>query len=192
MESPLHACSSLVLILVAVVGCGGASPATAGEPLPPLTPVASASARAPLAMTPADATELTLACSQSIEALEQVPPSHTPVLDVVALGGIGPGGVPLQTARHTSDSLFAKSGLLVKSGARFELVVPHGSSLRLVWGNKQAPVSRVRVTGCAGPRPWLAFAGGFWVKEPGCADVVVREGAREQKVRVAIGATCAQ
>lgn len=187
----MRACSPF-LILVAVVSCGGATPATAGEPLTPLPPAASASARAPLVMTPADASELTLACAQSLEALEQLPPSYTPILDVVALSGVGPGGVPLQTAQHESGSLFAKSGLLVKSGATFELVVPQGSSLRLVWGNKQDPVSRVRVTGCTGPRPWLAFAGGFWVKQPGCADVVVREGAREQNVRVAIGATCAQ
>jgi hypothetical protein len=114
------------------------------------------------------------------------------------LGRVGlPTGRPLQLGignGTTAWPRYAKNGLMVQRAKPFELIVPEAwrNRLRLSWG--QAPLAtRIRVQGCPASVPgekWLAFAGGFYAKAPGCMPVIVRAGAEERRVRIGVGARC--
>jgi len=89
---------------------------------------------------------------------------------------------------------FAKSGLFVRPGAAFDLVVPDEwrGRLTLGWGGKKG--THLQVPKCQPSNHandlWLVYAGGYWVPEPACVSVVVRVGQAEQTVRIGIGASC--
>jgi hypothetical protein len=83
---------------------------------------------------------------------------------------------------------------MVQRDKPFELIVPAAwrNRLRLSWG--QAPLTaRLRVRGCPGSTPgtkWLAFAGGYFTKAPGCMPLIVKAGDRTRTVKIGIGARC--
>lgn len=99
----------------------------------------------------------------------------------------GPSGESDPGAR-----LFAKAGLVVKSGAEFELAVPRRWQGRLAigWGPMRRTV-RLRVAGCNSPgKSWLIFAGGYWVADPGCVSLVVKSAHRVAHVRIGVAIPC--
>jgi hypothetical protein len=112
-----------------------------------------------------------------------------------ALGAVRlPGAEP--DARY-----WAKQGILVRAGASFEMIVPPQWRGRLSfgWGSPATRTAHLIVSGCqwtAGPRqqarraPWLAFAGGYWVRDPACVSIIVKAGDRAQRVQVGVGAAC--
>jgi hypothetical protein len=134
---------------------------------------------------------------------EATPPSDfSIVFDRVAL----PTGRALQANRSGESDparrLFAKSGLFIRRGASFDLIVPDEwrGRLTLGWGGKVGTHLRVpecRPTGTVDQpsyhdsEVWLVYAGGYWVPEPACVSVVVRAGQAEQTVRIGVGASCA-
>lgn len=104
----------------------------------------------------------------------------------------------LQTAL-TSDAgplrLFAKTGLAIRTGTTFELVVPaeYGDRLGIGWGGApSAPTSRFTVADCANPggTGWLAYAGGYWIDHPACVTLIVKAGGKQQTVHIGIGTAC--
>lgn len=142
----------------------------------------------------------TLACQESIGRSRPGAGGLRVVLGVVALP-TAPSYNALQTARtgmHGRLRLFAKTGLLVKPGTDFELVVPAGLRRRaaLAWGNagEGAPSSRFVVNGCGGGETkggkWLVYAGGYYVSHPACVPLVVVAGGRRRQVRIGVGAPC--
>jgi hypothetical protein len=137
-----------------------------------------------------------LPCKNSIESLDEptVDSGHTVVLGRVVL----PTGRALGVNRTAEDQefpLFAKDGLVLKAGTSFELIVPSEwrSRLRIGWGSPAHPTTRIQVPRCPAEdpsKPWLAYAGGYFVSEPACVALIVRAANESQRVRIGVGAPC--
>lgn len=119
------------------------------------------------------------------------------VLGVVALptSAVGPA---LQTSLDREPPLprlFAKTGLLVRAGTDFRIVVaaPAGDRFGIGWGSAAAPSKAVVVHHCSGkglPGRWLAYAGGYWLDRPACVRLQVRTAARQKSVQIGLGTPC--
>ena len=140
--------------------------------------------------------ESALACGDYIDNNAQAAPLQV-VLGVVALP-VSPGYPALGTSLSGDGNgplrLFAKTGLVIRPGTRFELIVParFTSRLRIGWGKPGTPSQRVVVNDCAntgGPR-WLAYAGGYWIDHPACVSIIVSVGGKQQQVHIGIGTAC--
>lgn len=120
------------------------------------------------------------------------------VLGVVALPTSKAADSALQTALtgdHSLPRLFAKTGLLVRTGTDFQIVVPPGSGNRLGigWGSSATPSKAVVVHHCsaAGQRgEWMHFAGGYWLDHPACVALQVRTAQKSETVHIGLGAPC--
>lgn len=141
----------------------------------------------------------TLPCDEAI-GTQPPPRAMRVVLGVVALP-TSPGlRRALQTSRTgapgSRSRLFAKGALWVRSGARFELIVPVAlrGQLSIGWGNAgEGHVGSIaRDAGCRAPdHRWINFAGGYWTAEPRCATLIVATpDGRRRRVRVGIGQAC--
>jgi hypothetical protein len=118
------------------------------------------------------------------------------VLGVVALPA-SPGYPALGTSLSGNGNgplrLFAKTGLLIRPDATFELIVPapFTSRLSIGWGSPGIPSHRVLVDNCADTDgAWLAYAGGYWIDYPACVPVIVRAGGKQQEVHIGVGTAC--
>jgi hypothetical protein len=137
-----------------------------------------------------------LPCQDVIGAPEHPDPGYTIVLGRVAL----PTGYALQAAPSGEDDsntrLFAKQGLLVKPGSTFELIVPDEWKGRLTigWGSPAQRTARLEVRGCQSKSSmatqWLAYAGGYWVRDPACVALIVKAAHKMQRVRIGVGEAC--
>ncbi len=88
---------------------------------------------------------------------------------------------------------WAKRGLTVRGSARIEVSVPDDltDDMRIGWGGMPPEPLTSVVVECAPEDGWLAFAGGFWVSEPGCYPVnVTIDTAPTRQVDVGIGEPC--
>lgn len=117
-----------------------------------------------------------------------LPSTERPALQAIEVDALADEALPGESW------WWAKHGISVRGTSRVELQVPpeHLDELRIGWGGGPAmPVVSV-IADCEPPvDSWLAFAGGYWAREPGCYPLEVRvdEGpARE--VHVGIGAPC--
>jgi hypothetical protein len=131
-----------------------------------------------------------LDCKHAIQELDRPPPGFSRIGEVVALqtGAHSTLQTPQPDAEY--GQLFAKTGLLVRKNAVFDLVVPDSASTRIRWGNRSTPVKVIRVLGCPAKRDWIAFPGGYWVSEPACVELIVRADAHETVVPIGVGAAC--
>lgn len=122
------------------------------------------------------------------------------VLGVVALPTSPHLRRALQTARSGLDDpsarLFAKWGLVIRPRARLRLIVPHGlaNQLSIGWGNagEGHRGTTIVVDGCTGPpgAKWLAYAGGYYVRDPICAPLIVAAHRQRRRVLVGVGKAC--
>jgi hypothetical protein len=113
------------------------------------------------------------------------------VLGVVALP-VSPGYPALQTSvTNGPRRLFAKTGLVIRPGTMFELIVPvrFASMLSIGW---DTPSRRVVVSGCSAPAGggWLGYVGGYWIDHPACVAIIVSAGGRQQQVPIGLGKAC--
>ena len=138
---------------------------------------------------------LGLRCADAIGTRPAPYPGLSVVLGVVAL----PTGRALQTGRTGEPGdrrLFAKTGLLVRSGAApFELIVPPSwvGHLAIGWGNPPTLTGDLRVSGCRSStpnQPWVAFAGGYWVGVPACVPLTIKRGSNSRTVHIGVGTAC--
>jgi hypothetical protein len=137
-----------------------------------------------------------LNCGDYIGAHPPVPGLKV-VLGVVALP-TSSAGPALQTARTADPSLprlFAKTGLLIKAGTDFKIVVPARADDRLGigWGSAATPGKAVVVRHCSDvglPSRWVAYAGGYWLQHPACVTLRVRTATRAQSVHLGLGTPC--
>ena len=128
-------------------------------------------------------------------SLAEPPDDFEQVLGVVALptSPLYPNALQT-TAKDADDSsvyYFAKTGLWWRGDAAFELIVPDElrSVLAIGWGGPARIAEKVQV-GCGLADSWMAQPGGYWVREPMCAQVIVRVGGSEQRVEIGLGAAC--
>ncbi|HSC03091.1 MAG TPA: hypothetical protein VLC49_07220 [Solirubrobacteraceae bacterium] len=139
-----------------------------------------------------------LDCAQYIDTRPPTP-DYTVVLGVVALP-IAPKSAALQTGPSglpdPSSRLFAKTGLLIRTGTKFELVIPPAWAGRLWigWANGPARPGPGLLVNCH-PYPadrsgWLAYPGGFWLRRPACVPLLIKTGARSRRVQVGLGTPC--
>jgi hypothetical protein len=122
-----------------------------------------------------------------------------PVLGVVALP-VSPTTAALGTGRLGDPDLprlFAKSALLVRAGATFELSSAHGSakSLAFSWNPHEgspAPTRSLVVRRCRSTAnsAWLAFIGGYYIDRASCVSLIVRTSTAHRRVRIGLGAPC--
>ena len=120
------------------------------------------------------------------------------VAGVVALPA-SPGHAALQAAEGGSgaaERLFAKTGLLVRAGATFDVVVPTtvADRMAVTWGNPGIPTRRLTVNAChasgeSGAK-WLAYPGGYLVDEVMCAPLNVVVQGEPHRMLVGIGQAC--
>ena len=130
------------------------------------------------------------------------PPAHDMrvVLGVVALPTSPHSRRALQTARSDlhdpAARLFAKSGLDVRAGARLRLIVPDPlrNQFSIGWGNASEGHrgTTIAVDGCTGPQgaKWLAYAGGYYARDPFCAPLIVAAHQQQRRVRIGVGEAC--
>ena len=149
----------------------------------------------PSTSSAAPAAESVLDCGTFIGSSARAAPLQV-VLGVVALPA-SPGYPALQTSLSGDGSgplrLFAKTGLLIRPGTTFDLIVParFTSHLSIGWGAPGTPSHRVLVGNCASTGGgWLAYAGGFWIDHPACVPVIVRAGGKQRQVHIGVGTTC--
>lgn len=108
-----------------------------------------------------------LDCTDPIQEYETPPLDTVQVIgDVVGLLTSETSTTPLQLGRTVGELRFAKTGLLIRSGAAFEIIVtPTPGRVALVaWGNtgKSEPTERFIVGPCEAEANWVAFPGGYW------------------------------
>lgn len=139
---------------------------------------------------PEERSTATLDCAHVIQEIDEVPEGMPSIEGVVAFAVGSDWQLETVSRYPSSEQLFAKSGLLVRTESAFELRVPEGESTRIRWGNRADPVSVFRVPACPGTGGWLAFPGGYWVSKPGCAKLIVRHQGRDTDVRIGVGAPC--
>jgi hypothetical protein len=186
---------SVVLLVVAVVA--GLLPGTAGA-----AGAEGTGTRVPGAPSGLGASVVSLPCGDQIDsqATPRLSGFATVLGDVALPTGKALGAVRLADT-DPSARYWAKQGIVVKAGAAFEMIVPPQwlGRLSFGWGSPATRTTHLIVSDCqwtAGPAqqgrraPWLAFAGGYWVRDPACVSLVVKAGARTQRVRVGVGAAC--
>jgi hypothetical protein len=149
----------------------------------------------PSASSAIPAAESVLDCGSYIDGNAPIAPMRV-VLGVAALP-VSPRYPALQTSLSGQGTgalrLFAKTGLVIRPGTEFELIVParFTSRLSIGWGNPGTPSHRVVVDNCLNPGGgWLAYAGGYWIDHPACVPIIVRAGSEQQLVHIGVGRAC--
>lgn len=121
-------------------------------------------------ITSATADAELLPCQSTILDDEDVPDDYEILLDTIALPTANSAPRALQAGRHEDTdppSYFAKTGLLVRSGAAFDIEVENPRTAGVLWGSMAEYSETISSQGCPG-ETWIAFAGGFVVEEPTC------------------------
>ena len=140
-----------------------------------------------------------LPCRETIGSQPPEPDMRV-ILGIVAL----PASPGLQRALQTARSglrdpdarLFAKSGLVIRPGTNFRLIVPARlrRQVSIGWGNADEDHrgTTIVVDGCAGPSRarWLAYAGGFYARDPICMRLIVAADGHRRSVRIGVGKPC--
>ena len=124
---------------------------------------------------------------------EDPPPDYTVALGRVALPAAATFGT-LQAARQGDGRWFAKTGLGIRAGTEWRLLVPRAARgpLLIGWGSPGVPRRVVSPPPCDIPSTsgWLWFPGGFFVSRRGCYPVVVVAAGRRETLPIAVGAPC--
>jgi len=180
-----------VAMLLALAGCGGEP---APRPRAALTPGPSGSPAVESSAVESSAVGSPVGgCTDSAGQVDAPPEDYRTVAGVVAV----PTGRTLEVAASgvSSFKLFAKWGLLVRTGQTVEVTVGGGWAGRagVGWGGGVGPAASVRVTACpdgSPPHPWTAFAGGTWLDRPACVPLTIRAGGRSALARMPVGTSC--
>ena len=189
---------TVIVFSLAIVSCS----ATSLTPVPiPTSTTASAPtsdpSHGPAAAGSSIASSAALVC-RNYSDQHPPPPDFEKVLDVVALPTSSKAAA-LQTSRTGEPDpavrLFAKTGLVIKAGTKFELVVPDEAKgmVSIGWGGAPPTRSRRVTVSCparASSSGWQVYVGGYWVPRPACVPLIVRAGGKEQRVLIGLSTPC--
>jgi len=144
----------------------------------------------------------TLECAAGIRTgatLADVAPNRI-AGDVMAITGGAPGSVtdPIQWGGGASYEgfQFAKVGLAIKTGVKFNIIVPPtwSNKMRIGWGNSgYALATSLQVPGCSSTSPgaeWLVYPGGFWLTVAACVPLTIETTTGTSTIQVPIGKSC--
>lgn len=169
---PLRVCALIVVVLVA--GCSGVEDGPVSVKVP---------------------------CSHAIDAVDDVGPSyatHGSDGGFVALpsgGRLSSGELQLGRMGSTGSELegyrFAKFGLLARQGRAVSLEVVRSPGVAVLDYGLDPPVRSVRVGPCRShDAQWVVFAGGMWVTQPGCVELLAASANESVHVPLPAGAPC--
>lgn len=91
---------------------------------------------------------------------------------------------------------FQKVWIALKTGAKMEILVPPAmqDSMRIGWSNDGYRLANeLKVPGCESNPPgaqWVAYPGGFWLKEAGCVPLTITTDTATETIHVPIGRKC--
>ena len=182
---------TLGLVAFGIAACSDGPPAprsgTAGSTSAPVPTTATATQP-----TAGDAADLD--CEDPVAVDAAVPASYEELAGAVALPTSRSSAQALGTSPSAEGLvLFAKTGLLIRSGAAFTIspAPEWRGRAAMWWGNTggQRIAASFRGGPCAGSG-WLAFPGGFYATEPGCIPFDVTVGGTAVRVEVGVGAAC--
>lgn len=118
----------------------------------------------------------------------------------VVLGTAGVQTKPTMQTSPTSGAphrLFAKNGLILRSGRAATLTIPKAwaKKVSIGWGtNASEWTTTLQVRACPAPPggggPWLAYPGGFSLDQPACVPLEVATPTGKAIIRVPIGVPC--
>jgi hypothetical protein len=88
--------------------------------------------------------------------------------------------------------LFAKQGLVVRAGVAVDITIAPSADtkVRIGWGSPGPDGTTIHVPACPSSSGWLAFAGGYAVRNPLCIPLIVRAHGQQQQAYVGVGADC--
>lgn len=139
--------------------------------------------------------EATLDCSSHIDIVADLPSGFRVVLRGVAINSM----IVHQQGRRGTDLSpesplrFSKIPLLVRPNHEFQITLGDDflESVRLDWSGTNSLAQRVAIGPCAGDSDdWLVFAGGVWVAEPRCVEIVFSSSNRRNPVELSIAEPC--
>lgn len=136
-----------------------------------------------------------LDCRSAIGHGVELPPSYEAIGDAVALPTAASSATALQTSERGGSGfrLFAKTGLLVRSGTRSRIVVSPAGRERVgvLWSNTgDGRIASVLEVGPCEGSGWLTYPGGFYVDRAACVSVDIQAGGEVRRVQVGVGAPC--
>ena len=182
--------------LIAVTSCTSTTPVTK-------TPSVEASPTNGSEITPVNAAlAQTLECEGAIRTaatLADVAPNLI-AGEVMAITGGAPGSVtdPIQWGGGASYQgfQFAKVGLAIKTGVKFNIIVPPTwrNRMRIGWGNNGYTLATtLQVPGCSytpDGAKWLVYPGGFWLTAAACVPLTIETTTGTRSIHVPIGKSC--
>lgn len=173
-------------LLLLLAGCSASS----GGPPKPAVPGADAPTGASVGTEPTVETEIRLDCRAPIDETDEPDPSVVTHLGVV--GWSGEGAEPWRDEASPAGYL-AKTGLQVRSGARFR-IESADPGVAMWWGNGSGVAfgRAVVVDGCewVEGKAWLAYPGYLAVPEPMCVRLDVTARGRTETAAIPVGAAC--
>jgi hypothetical protein len=182
--------------LIGVTSCTSTAPVTR-------TPSVEASPTNGSDITPVNA-ELTqtLECVGAIRTgatLADLAPNGI-ASEVMAITGGAPGSVtdPIQWGGGASYEgfQFAKVGIVIKAGVKFNIIVPPTwrNRMRIGWGNNGYTLATtLQVPGCSSTpdgAKWLVYPGGFWLTVAACVPLSIETTTGTRSIQVPIGKNC--
>ena len=160
----------------------GCSPADRPRPAPSGATSKPAATPATVGSGPA------VSCAHDIGGTPPDADAYELVLDAVAL----PAGTLDPQQSGEPGWLFAKQGLVVRAGIAVEITIapPAGTRARIGWGSPGPEGTTLQVPACPSGSGWLAFAGGYTVRDPMCVPLIIRTSGQQQRADVRVGAGC--
>jgi hypothetical protein len=120
-----------------------------------------------------------------IDSAVALPSTDRPALQAVPVKQAAPDGLP------PGEWFWAKQGLVVSGGDRIHLRVAPEAGIRIGWGHAPSTPSTSVTVECSQHTDWLAFPGGYLVRELGCYTIHVQvNNHHAREVHVGIGAPC--
>lgn len=178
----------LAMVLIVLASCTNDDRKVEG------TSTTTATAEEALVAGPPVVAKAQMSCDGPIQQLAAPPQGYETIGNSIALETSTSSATAFQTALTGYDDpalrLFTKTGLLVRTDAMSELIVPDDSAehFGFQWN---APVTTHLVVGpCPGESNWIVFPGGYYVSEVGCFDFIVRAEDGDHNISVGLGSPC--
>ena len=135
-----------------------------------------------------------LSCEMNIDRAEALPADYRSLLGAVGLPTADVRAEVIEPAWWGDRGVLtynSKFGLFVQPGAEFTLRLRHSPRTALMGWRTGAheTYSTLRSGGCAGA-DWKVYAGGIWVAEPMCVELLVETREASEVVELEVGEDC--